>query len=184
MQNIPCDVRAYLRFSIFFLQFRHLKHAAQKAWSPVKMARSSILLAHTLQLYVQLLQMREPSPSRRRFASESRMVPHVLHRKQSICHRLPAGSQSENRSRRVTPMVCSRETYPIQMPCLPRVSVQTPGQTSAGVVFGWGCRYGEGRCGTMTVSRECYVPRRNLCMGRKHHLDPWATRDTLRTIPS
>jgi hypothetical protein len=31
MQNMPCDVRAYLRFSIFRLQFRHRKHVAQKA---------------------------------------------------------------------------------------------------------------------------------------------------------
>lgn len=50
MQKMPCDVRAYLRFSILFLQFRHLKHVAQKAWSPVRMAKSSILLPHTLQL--------------------------------------------------------------------------------------------------------------------------------------
>lgn len=50
MQKIPCDVRAYFRFSIFFLQFRHLKHGAQKAWSPVRMAKSSILFPHTLQL--------------------------------------------------------------------------------------------------------------------------------------
>lgn len=34
--------------------------------------------------------MREPSPRRRRFASESRRVPHVLHRKQFRCHRFPA----------------------------------------------------------------------------------------------
>jgi hypothetical protein len=31
MQKMPCDVRAYLKFSIFFLQFRHRKHALQKA---------------------------------------------------------------------------------------------------------------------------------------------------------
>jgi hypothetical protein len=31
MQKIPCEVRAYRRFSIFFLQFRHLKQLAQKA---------------------------------------------------------------------------------------------------------------------------------------------------------
>ena len=90
MQNMPCEVRAYLRFSIFRLQFRHRKHVAQKAWSPVKIARSSILLPQALQLYVQLLQMREPSPRRRRFASESSSVPQVLHRKQLRCHRLPA----------------------------------------------------------------------------------------------
>lgn len=90
MQKIPCDVLAYRRFSICFLQFRHRKQLAQNAWSPVRIARSSILFPHALQLYVQLLQMREPSPRRRRFASESRRVPHVLHRKQSICHRLPA----------------------------------------------------------------------------------------------
>lgn len=50
MQNIPCDVLAYRRFSIFLLQFLHRKHVAQKAWSPVRMARSSILLPHALQL--------------------------------------------------------------------------------------------------------------------------------------
>ena len=54
------------------------------------MARSSILLPQALQLYVQLLQIREPSPSKRRFASESRRVPQVLHRKQFRCHRFPA----------------------------------------------------------------------------------------------
>jgi len=38
-----------------------------------------------------LLQIREPSPRRRRLASESRRVPQVLQRKQSMCHRFPAG---------------------------------------------------------------------------------------------
>ena len=94
MQNMPCDVLAYLRFSIFLLQFRHLKQFAQKAWSPVRIAKSSILSLQTLQLYVQLLQMSEPSPRRRRFASESRMVLQVLHLKQSMCHRFPAGRES------------------------------------------------------------------------------------------
>lgn len=59
------------------------------------MARSSILLPQALQLYVQLLQMREPSPSRSRLASESSRVPHVLQRKQSMCHRLPAVNMLE-----------------------------------------------------------------------------------------
>ena len=90
MQNMPCEVRAYRRFSILRLQFRHRKHVAQNAWSPVRIARSSILLPQALQLYVQLLQIREPSPRRRRFASESRSVPQVLHRKQFRCQRLPA----------------------------------------------------------------------------------------------
>lgn len=58
------------------------------------MARSSILLLHALQLYVQLLQMRLPSPSNSKFASESRRVPQVLHRKQSMCHRFPASSKA------------------------------------------------------------------------------------------
>ena len=49
MQKMPCDVRAYLRFSIFFLQLRQRKHELQKAWSPVRMARSSILLPQALQ---------------------------------------------------------------------------------------------------------------------------------------
>jgi hypothetical protein len=31
IQKMPCDVRAYLRFSIFLLQFLHLKQLAQKA---------------------------------------------------------------------------------------------------------------------------------------------------------
>ena len=61
------------------------------------MARSSILLLQALQLYVQLLHMREPSPSRRRLASESRRVLHVLQRKQSRCHRLPAAELSVRR---------------------------------------------------------------------------------------
>lgn len=90
MQNMPCEVLAYRRFSIFRLQFRHRKQVAQKAWSPVRMARSSILLPQALQLYVQLLHMRDPSPRSRRLASESRRVPQVLQRKQSRCHRLPA----------------------------------------------------------------------------------------------
>jgi hypothetical protein len=50
IQKMPCDVRAYLRFSIFFLQFRHLKQALQKAWSPVRIAKSSILFPQALQL--------------------------------------------------------------------------------------------------------------------------------------
>jgi hypothetical protein len=90
IQKMPWDVRAYLRFSILRLQLRQRKHAAQKAWSPVRMARSSILSPQALQLYVQLLQIREPSPNRSRFASESSRVPQVLQRKQSRCHRLPA----------------------------------------------------------------------------------------------
>lgn len=94
MQKMPCDVLAYRKFSIFLLQFRHRKHVAQKAWSPVKIARSSILFPHALQLYVQLLHMSEPSPRRRRFASESRRVPQVLQRKQLRCQRLPAAARS------------------------------------------------------------------------------------------
>ena len=94
MQKIPCEVRAYLRFSILRLQFRHRKQFAQKAWSPVRMAKSSILFPQWLQLYVQLLHIKEPSPSSSRFASESRRVPHVLQRKQSMCHRLPAVGMS------------------------------------------------------------------------------------------
>ena len=31
IQNMPCEVRAYLRFSILFLQFLHRKQLAQKA---------------------------------------------------------------------------------------------------------------------------------------------------------
>lgn len=50
MQKIPWEVRAYRRFSILRLQFLHRKQFAQKAWSPVKMARSSILLPQWLQL--------------------------------------------------------------------------------------------------------------------------------------
>src|SRR3569833_1255946 len=39
---------------------------------------------------VQLLQISDPSPRSRRFASESSSVPQVLHRKQLRCHRFPA----------------------------------------------------------------------------------------------
>lgn len=42
---------------------------------------------------MQLLQIREPSPSSRRFASESRSVPQVLHRKHCMCQRFPAAGQ-------------------------------------------------------------------------------------------
>jgi hypothetical protein len=90
IQKIPCEVLAYLRFSILRLQFRQRKQVAQKAWSPVRIAKSSILFPHALQLYVQLLQIRDPSPRSSRFASESRSVPQVLHLKQLRCHRLPA----------------------------------------------------------------------------------------------
>jgi hypothetical protein len=90
IQKMPWDVRAYLRFSILRLQLRHLKQSEQNAWSPVRIARSSILLPQLLQLYVQLLQISEPSPSSKRLASESSRVPQVLQRKQSICQRFPA----------------------------------------------------------------------------------------------
>ena len=50
MQKMPCEVLAYLRFSILRLQLRHRKQPAQKAWSPVRMARSSILLPQAVQL--------------------------------------------------------------------------------------------------------------------------------------
>jgi hypothetical protein len=50
MQKMPCEVRAYRRFSIFRLQLRQRKQVAQKAWSPVRIARSSILLPQALQL--------------------------------------------------------------------------------------------------------------------------------------
>lgn len=50
MQNIPCEVLAYFRFSIFRLQFRHLKQPAQNACSPVRIARSSILFPQAVQL--------------------------------------------------------------------------------------------------------------------------------------
>lgn len=59
------------------------------------MAKSSILFPHALQLYVQLLQIREPSPRSSRFASLSRRVPQVLHLKHSMCHRLPARKKKE-----------------------------------------------------------------------------------------
>lgn len=47
-----------------------------------------------------MLHIKEPSPSRRRFASESRRVLHVLHRKQSMCHLLPAKDRQYWKSRR------------------------------------------------------------------------------------
>ncbi len=109
MQNIPCEVRAYLRFSILRLQFLQRKQVAQKAWSPVRIARSSILLPQALQLYVQLLHINDPSPSKRRFASESSKVPQVLHRKQLRCHRLPAIDRS---------IILNLDIGTLMMPCL------------------------------------------------------------------
>lgn len=172
MQNIPCEVLAYLRFSIFFLQFRHLKHVAQKAWSPVRMARSSILLLQTLQLYVQLLQIREPSPSRRRFASESRMVPQVLQRKQSMCHRLPAGRLSVYRSRKVT--IVASETHQVRRPFLPRVSKRRLQSSALESRLGGGSAEAAGRRATYlptTFTRICHLVllHGRLCRGRVHH---------------
>jgi hypothetical protein len=92
---MPWEVRAYRRLSILRLQLRHRKQAEQNAWSPVRIARSSILLLQALQLYVQLLQIKEPSPRSKRFASESRSVPQVWQRKQSRCHRLPASNECQ-----------------------------------------------------------------------------------------
>jgi len=82
----------------------------------VRMAKSSILLPQALQLYVQLLQMREPSPRRSRLASESSKVPQVLHRKQSMCHRLPAGREGESDG--WWSMGRFVRTYQAQKPCL------------------------------------------------------------------
>lgn len=50
MQKIPCEVLAYRRFSILRLQFLQRKQVAQNAWSPVRIAKSSILFPHALQL--------------------------------------------------------------------------------------------------------------------------------------
>ena len=83
---------AYPRLGIAQTSSKPAIYVAQNAWSPVRMARSSILLPQALQLYVQLLQIREPSPKSRRFASESSRVPQVLQRKQLRCHRFPANS--------------------------------------------------------------------------------------------
>lgn len=47
MQKMPCEVLAYCRSSIFFLQLRQQKHEEQKAWSPVRIARSSIFFWQT-----------------------------------------------------------------------------------------------------------------------------------------
>lgn len=75
------------------------------------MARSSILLPHALQLYVQLLHIKDPSPRRRRFASESRSVSHVLHRKQLRCHRWPAKGECQQMPRVSVPVAIWIEMY-------------------------------------------------------------------------
>ena len=49
------------------------------------------------------------------------MVPQVLQRKQSMCHRLPAGGLSVYQSRKVTIAIIV-ETYQVRRPFLPRVS--------------------------------------------------------------
>lgn len=105
------------------LQFRHLKQLAQKAWSPVRMARSSILFPQELQLYVQLLQINEPSPRRSRCASESSRVLQVLHRKQSICHLLPARNTKSVQAGRNKESI---PTYLIQKPFPLLESVKDP----------------------------------------------------------
>ncbi len=60
MQKRPNDVLAYLKFSILRLQLRHRKQSAQNAWSPVRMARSSIfLLQACMMALVELHDMRK-----------------------------------------------------------------------------------------------------------------------------
>lgn len=166
MQNIPCDVRAYRRFSIFFLQFRHLKQLAQKAWSPVRMAKSSILLPQALQLYVQLLHIRDPSPRRRRFASESRRVPQVLHRKQSMCQRLPALRNVSNGFG----TGWGQWPYQVRMPCPLRGSARERASVSTS----------DDKCERL-VAR---VPRRSLCTDTQCRPGPTETLVWQRVIPS
>lgn len=119
IHDILCKIYTF-RSSISFLQFRHLKHGAQKAVSPDKIAKSSIFLLQTLQLYIQLSHMSDPSPTRRSFASESGFVPQVLHRTQSVCHRWPADEFSVYGSQKETIFVV--ETYQNCSLFLPRVS--------------------------------------------------------------
>lgn len=122
---MPCDVRAYRRFSILRLQFRHRKQLAQNAWSSVRIARFSILFPQTLQLWMQLLQMSDLSPRRSRLAFQSSNTPQVLHRKQSTCHLLPALKYlALTNSRPLTCEVRVSEdptvTHPVRMLCLLR----------------------------------------------------------------
>ena len=90
IQNNPFDVRAYFKFWIDFLQLRHSKHFAQKAASPVNIARSSIFSPHVEQSYVHLSQIKDPSPRSKRLESGSIIASQVVQRKQSVCQRLPA----------------------------------------------------------------------------------------------
>jgi len=94
MQKIPWLYLAYRKFSIFRLQLRQREQEAQKAWSPVSIARSSIFWEQALHEYVQLLQISDPSPSNSRLGSESSEVPHVLQRKQSKCQEFPTACVS------------------------------------------------------------------------------------------
>ena len=69
------------------------------------------------------MQMSEPSPRRSRLASESSSVPHVLHRKQSMCHLLPAGVKMSEELGEQTE-ACGRGTHLARKPCLPPISAQ------------------------------------------------------------
>lgn len=155
---MPCDVLAYRRFSILRLQLRQRKQDAQKAWSPVRMAKSSILLPHVLQLYVQLLQMSEPSPSNRRLASESRRVPQVLHRKQSMCHLLPAVRMLAGVDKYNSASVRTRMGKSLPS------SNALPSSRICTVVSS-----------AISRLRMNDLPLRSLCMGTRHRLAPWAT---------
>jgi hypothetical protein len=143
------------------LQFRQRKQLAQKAWSPVRMARSSILLPQWLQLYVQLLHISEPSPRSRRFASESSRVPHVLQRKQSMCHRLPAGGVSVGVCRA---SVSLGNAYRAQRPCLPRGSRRPLALSPA-------------------PSIGSVLPLHSPCTDTRHRPGPAATQGTLPATP-
>jgi hypothetical protein len=140
------------------------------------------LLLHALQLYVQLLQMSDPSPSRRRLASESRRVPQVLQRKQSICHRLPAVDSCQQvysrcmswwRSlggcsflfRGQSQNIRRKGTYLIRMLFLPRVSIHNAPVSLKTPILYYTVGSPYGLC--------FHSPPRSLCMGRPLRPDPW-----------
>uniref|UniRef100_A0A0L0P3Q6 Uncharacterized protein n=1 Tax=Candidozyma auris TaxID=498019 RepID=A0A0L0P3Q6_CANAR len=82
MQKSPLEVLAYRKSSILDLQTLHLKQEEQYAWSPVKMAKSSIFFPHCLQLYEHEEQIKLPSPKMRKFELQPNDWSHLEHLKQ------------------------------------------------------------------------------------------------------
>lgn len=110
--------------------------------------------------------MSEPSPSNRRLASESRRVPQVLHRKQSMCHLFPAVRRLVGSDKNNLAFVRTRNGKSLPSSnALPSSRICTVVSSAIARV----------------VAEDS--PRRSLCTGRRRRLGPWATRGKCPETP-